>query len=52
MKAWLSLILAVLLIPLASPARAFCGFYVAQANTRLYNSASRVVLARKDGKTT
>lgn len=51
MKAWLSLLLAVLLAPLASPAHAFCGFYVAQANTRLYNSASRVVLARKGSRT-
>jgi hypothetical protein len=51
MKAWLSFVLAVLLLPLASPAHAFCGFYVAQANTRLYNSASRVVLARKDAQT-
>jgi hypothetical protein len=35
----------------ASPANAFCGFYVAKADTELFNEASKVVLARDDGKT-
>ncbi len=30
----------------AAPAAAFCGFYVAKADTRLFNKASKVVLAR------
>ncbi len=36
---------------LAEPAAAFCGFYVAQADAKLFNKSSKVVLAR-DGKTT
>src|SRR5882757_8967954 len=44
------LILAVAgLMPLA--AEAFCGFYVAKADTKLFNKASQVVLARNDDKT-
>jgi hypothetical protein len=30
----------------AGPAGAFCGFYVAQADTKLFNKSSKVVLAR------
>jgi hypothetical protein len=29
----------------------FCGFYVAKADTRLFNNASKVVTVRHDGKT-
>ena len=32
-------------------AQAFCGFYVAKADTKLFNEASKVVIARHDGKT-
>ncbi len=32
-------------------AAAFCGFYVAKADTELFNNASKVVLARHDGRT-
>ena len=35
----------------ASHAFAFCGFYVAKADTSLFNEASKVVLARKDNRT-
>jgi hypothetical protein len=35
----------------AEPASAFCGFYVAQANSKLFNKSSKVVLAR-DGQHT
>ena len=42
--------LAGLAVPL-SPALAFCGFYVAKADTQLFNEASKVVIARHDGKT-
>ena len=30
---------------------AFCGFYVAKADTKLFNQASQVVLVRNDDKT-
>ena len=43
--AWLVSIL------LAQPALAFCGFYVAKADTKLFNQASQVVLVRHDDKT-
>jgi hypothetical protein len=33
------------------PASAFCGFYVAQADSKLFNSASKVVLARDGDQT-
>ena len=35
----------------SSPAAAFCGFYVAQADAKLFNKSSKVVLAR-DGEQT
>ena len=31
--------------------RAFCGFYVAKADAKLFNQASQVVLVRHDDKT-
>jgi hypothetical protein len=39
------------LTALVSPAAAFCGFYVAKADAKLFNKSSKVVLAR-DGQTT
>ena len=39
------------LAALAGPAAAFCGFYVAKADSKLFNKSSKVVLAR-DGQTT
>jgi len=41
--------LLVLLIPVM--ARAFCGFYVAKADSKLFNKASQVVLARDGNRT-
>ena len=35
----------------AQTALAFCGFYVAKADTKLFNQASQVVLVRNDDKT-
>ena len=35
----------------APPAFAFCGFYVAKADTKLFNKASQVVLVRDEDKT-
>src|SRR6516225_4003729 len=43
-------VLAVL-AAVAGPAAAFCGFYVAKADSKLFNKSSRVVLTR-DGETT
>jgi hypothetical protein len=34
-----------------NPAAAFCGFYVAQANSKLFNKSSKVVLTRDGDKT-
>lgn len=48
---------SLILIPLlflfsfASPALAFCGFYVAKADASLYNQASQVILARDGNRT-
>jgi hypothetical protein len=39
------------LAALAGPAGAFCGFYVAQADAKLFNKSSKVVLARDGEKT-
>jgi hypothetical protein len=40
-----------LLLATASSANAFCGFYVAKADSKLFNRASQVVLARHDDRT-
>jgi hypothetical protein len=45
------LALPALLLGAAGAAQAFCGFYVAKADTRLYNRASQVVLVRDDNRT-
>jgi hypothetical protein len=43
---------ALLAMALTAPsALAFCGFYVAKADTKLFNQASKVVLVRHDDKT-
>lgn len=49
MKKKLSLSLLLALAPVA--AHAFCGFYVAKADTKLFNKASEVVLVRDEDKT-
>lgn len=36
---------------LAAPASAFCGFYVAKADTKLFNRASKVVIVRDGDRT-
>ena len=46
-----SLTLLALLSGLAQSAHAFCGFYVAKADTSLFNQASKVVIVR-DGERT
>lgn len=42
---------AVLSIAISGTAEAFCGFYVARADTSLYNQASQVVLVRNENRT-
>jgi hypothetical protein len=51
MRRWLLLLplLGVLLAPAAT--QAFCGFYVARADTQLFNKASQVVLVRDEDRT-
>jgi hypothetical protein len=44
-------ITASLTIAISSTAQAFCGFYVARADTKLYNQASQVVLVRDGDRT-
>jgi hypothetical protein len=48
---WLVLALALLLAGGGAAAHAFCGFYVAKADTHLYNRASQVVLVRDGDRT-
>jgi hypothetical protein len=52
LRASLVALLAAITVALAAPAaQAFCGFYVAKADSKLYNKASKVVLAWDAGKT-
>ncbi len=46
-----ALILAAALLASAGPASAFCGFYVAKADTELFNQSSKVVLVREGDRT-
>ena len=50
-RAVISLIFMSLLVLTPGSAFAFCGFYVARAETRLFNGASRVVLVRDGDRT-
>jgi|HubBroStandDraft_3_1064219.scaffolds.fasta_scaffold00157_11 hypothetical protein len=47
----LSFVLAAALLAAGRRASAFCGFYVAKADAKLYNHASQVALVRNDDKT-
>jgi len=44
-------IAAAVTVIVATTAQAFCGFYVARADTSLFNKASQVVLVRDDDRT-
>ncbi len=44
-------LLSGLLLAAGGIAHAFCGFYVAKADTKLFNSASKVAIVRHDNKT-
>ncbi|AFZ60327.1 DUF2330 domain-containing protein [Anabaena cylindrica FACHB-243] len=51
-KLFIPLLIALIaILSFAPTALAFCGFYVAKADTKLYNKASQVVIARQDNKT-
>jgi len=45
------LVIGLAFLLLAPPAEAFCGFYVAQADSSLYNQASQVAIARHGNHT-
>lgn len=51
MKTLITAAATLLTLCLSSTAQAFCGFYVARADTSLFNSASQVVLVRDGDKT-
>ena len=51
--AWLIVlaVLALFVILASPPANAFCGFYVGKAAADLWNEASQVIIARREGRT-
>ena len=51
MKILIAMATAVLTVVIATSAQAFCGFYVARADTSLFNRASQVVLVRDGNRT-
>ena len=51
MKFLITAAVAMLTIAITTTAQAFCGFYVARADTSLFNKASQVVLVRDDDRT-
>jgi hypothetical protein len=51
MKYLVTIATAVLTIMITTTAHAFCGFYVAKADTSLFNQASQVVLVRDGDRT-
>jgi hypothetical protein len=46
-----TILAAAVTVVVATTAQAFCGFYVARADTSLFNKASQVVLVRDDDRT-
>ena len=51
MRLFITLFAAILTVAIATSAEAFCGFYVARADTSLFNRASQVVMVRDDNRT-
>jgi hypothetical protein len=52
MRQFVTLLIAVLAVICFAPtAWGFCGFYVAKADTKLYNKASEVIIAREGDRT-
>lgn len=48
---WIGLLACLFCFTIAAPALAFCGFYVAKADAKLYNQASQVAIARSGNRT-
>ena len=51
MRIFVTLLAAALTVAITTSAQAFCGFYVARADTSLFNRASQVVLVRDGNRT-
>lgn len=51
MKILITAIATITTLAITTTAQAFCGFYVAKADTSLFNKASQVVLVRDDDRT-
>jgi len=51
MRILITLVTALVTIMVTTTAQAFCGFYVARADTSLFNRASQVVLVRDEDRT-
>ena len=51
MRILVTILTALLTVFVATTAQAFCGFYVAKADTSLFNQASQVVLVRDGNRT-
>ena len=51
MRLLITLVTALVTVTVTTTAQAFCGFYVARADTSLFNRASQVVLVRDDDRT-
>jgi hypothetical protein len=51
MRFFITATATILTIAVTTTAQAFCGFYVARADTSLFNRASQVVLVRDDDRT-
>jgi len=51
MKLFITLLLLIGVFTTSQNANSFCGFYVAKADTKMYNKASQVVLVRDEDKT-
>ena len=51
MHIFVTLLATLLTVALTTTVQAFCGFYVARADTSLFNKASQVVLVRDDDRT-
>ena len=51
MRLTITLLTALVTLLVTTTAQAFCGFYVARADTSLFNRASQVVLVRDEDKT-
>ena len=45
------LLCSLLCLPAVADVQAFCGFYVAKADTKIFNQASKVVMVRDDDRT-